>query len=115
MPLFDVNVIHKIDKETRDFLASLLIPQTDTKLDQILSGIQELKVMNTEMTELLTRLDAASNEVAADIQTLIDRANESGSLTAAEIAVALGPKVAFLEQLGASTNAPIPEVPPPTE
>jgi hypothetical protein len=90
------------------------LEEINLKLDKHTRNLKEIKAMNAETQRLLGELDAASTELATDIQTLIDRAEAAGSLTAEEINNALAPKVEFLKQLGANTNAPIPEVPPPT-
>lgn len=103
----------------RDFISQLhnnqLLIEINKKLDKLIRINKELKSMNQQTIQLLNDIDAASNELAADIQVLIDKANTNGSATAEEINAALAPKVAFLKQLAADTNAPVPEVPAPTE
>lgn len=94
---------------------AIKLDKMNHKLDKLIRINKELKIMNAETKKLLEDLDAATTEVATDIQVLIDKANEAGSVSAAEINAALAPKVEFLRQLGADTNAPLPPVPPPTE
>ncbi len=60
--------------------------------------------LSPDSAALIKRLNDASNEVAADIATLLANPNT----TEAEFRTALLPVVEFLEKLGADTNAPIP-------
>ncbi len=56
--------------------------------------------MDQTTTDLLARIDAATNAIAAEIAALIQAAKDAGSLSAKEIDDALGPKVAALEAIG---------------
>lgn len=86
------------------------------KLSAILTKLNRLEnLMNTETQEILNRIDAVSTDLAGDLQALIDRADQAGQLTAAEINTALGPRVQFLEQLAHVADSPVPPPPPPIE
>jgi hypothetical protein len=64
--------------------------------------------MNAETTAILARIDTATNGIAAKLQALIDKADQAGTVTAAEINAALGPEVARLEALAADPANPVP-------
>lgn len=91
-------------------------PGVERKLDAILVEIKRSRtLMNAETERILTAIDDASTELAADLQRLIDNANNAGSLTAAEINAALAPRVEFLQNLAHVSDAPVPDPPPPIE
>lgn len=102
----------------REFASQLhnnqLLIEIDKKLDKLIRINKEIRSMNQQTIQLLGEIDAASTELATDIQALLDRAEAAGSLTAEEINTALAPKVEFLKKLASDTGAPVPEVPPPT-
>jgi len=64
--------------------------------------------MNAETTAILARIDTATNGIAVKLQALIDKADQAGTVTAAEINAALGPEVLRLEALAADPANPVP-------
>lgn len=89
-----------------------------TKMDALQLSITNLRnevlsKMNADTQAILDQIDAASTDLAGDLQRLIDAANQAGSLTAEEINTALAPRVAFLQQLAHVSDAPVPEAPAP--
>lgn len=79
-------------------------------LTQTLSRISEdLMARTQEFTDLVTRLDAATNELASDLQALRDQIANGLSQTDTDAVLAtLDSKIATLEALGADPNNPVP-------
>lgn len=78
--------------------------------DKLLAAAQGLDILlikekhmavDPTITAVIAQIDDATNAIAARIQKLIDAANASGSVSAAEVVAALGPEVAKLQALGA--------------
>ena len=67
-------------------------------------------LMEQRVVDLLARIDTATNDIAAKIQTLIDTAAEAGHLSSEEIANALDPLVDNLEALASDPENPVPGV-----
>lgn len=99
-----------------------LLELNDTRLlriHQLLVKVahQQEKIMgiNEQLLEYSRRLDAASNEIAADLKKLRDEI-KSGEPVTPETLAKLDANVARLEEMGVDPVEPIPapEVPPPT-
>ena len=115
-------IIHADDEEASALLTQLATILTadlvqrlcgiDEKLDHLSTRQEAIfkkeKDMNAETQRLLTDLDNATNGVAAKLQALIDKADQAGSVTAAEINAALAPEVAKLQGLAADPADPVP-------
>lgn len=65
-------------------------------------------MIDPTIADLLSKIDSATTAVAARIQSLIDKANNAGQLTSAEIAAALQPEVDRLTALGSDPDNPVP-------
>lgn len=63
--------------------------------------------MDPTITDLLKRMDTATNDVAALLQAFIEKAAQAGSVTSAEVAAALGPQVVRLEGIGKDPSNPV--------
>lgn len=109
-----------LDDDTRRFIRELFVfdlrgalEAIDGKLESVLTNQEEIKrmnqeTMNQETTDLLKRVDDATNKVAAKLQALVDQAAAAGSLSSAEVNAALSPLVAHLEAVGADPADPVP-------
>lgn len=64
--------------------------------------------VDVTITEVIKKIDDATNAIAARIQKLIDAATTAGSVSAAEIVAALQPEVDKLTALGADPVNPTP-------
>ncbi len=125
----DISVSINIDLSFTELVEVFRSEFRDPRVTEILALFDALKIQgetlmaqSAESVALLKRIDAFSTklgeslvELAADIQTLIDRPDA----TAVEMRAALEPRVTTLEaigdalsKLGADTNAPIPPDPP---
>ena len=62
--------------------------------------------LSTETQEVLAKIDAATNAIAARIQALIDLAASQGSVTEAEVRAALADDVDKLTALGKEPEVP---------
>jgi len=110
-----------LDDDTRRFIRELFVcdlrgtlevscalEAIDGKLTSVLTNQEEMKRMNQETTDLLKRIDDATNKVADKLQALIDKAAAAGSVTAAEVDAALSPLVTHLEAVAADPANPVP-------
>lgn len=66
--------------------------------------------LSQETKDLLAKIDAATNAIAAKLQKLIDAAANAGSVSEAEVRAALQPEVDRLTALGADPTNPVPPV-----
>ncbi len=75
----------------------------------LVTNFKENGENNVEQTtlDLIARINAATNSIAARIQALIDAAAASGSVTTAEVNTALNPVVASLEAMGKDPENPV--------
>lgn len=65
--------------------------------------------LDPTIANLIAQIDNATTAVANRIQALIDKANNAGQLTSAEIAAALQPEVDRLTALGSDPANPVPD------
>src|SRR4051794_31746257 len=78
------------------------------KLELLLSKENQ---MDDQIKALAKKLDDATTAVAQRLQTLIDKANQAGTLAAAEISQFLQPEVDHLTALAADPGNPVPTAP----
>ncbi len=94
--------------------ALAVLHRMQRKLLYTTQALDNLELQESEMAldptvaTVISALDTATTAVATRIQTLIDKANNAGSLSAAEVVAALQPEVDRLNAMGADPANPIP-------
>lgn len=62
--------------------------------------------IDPKLAQIVSGIDAAANAIAARMQSLVDKANSAGSLTADEVEAALRPEINRLQAMGSDPTAP---------
>jgi len=91
-------------------------PTTQHKLDVILHNQEKIMATLKTFQDLLTAINDVTNQIAANIQKLLDKITAGGMSAAEEDTVAqqLQGQVDALKAVAASSSEPVPPVPPVT-
>ena len=86
-----------------------LLPELRADIDNLKLQQEHVMATQAQFDERMGKIDAATSEIAADLQALRNELKESGAVSDENLAV-LDAKIARLVVLGADPENPVPEV-----